>query len=431
MKTKLPRNAHWRPSSQTRASLLLCATLVGAALPAKPIAAETATPASLFVASVGVTIHLSYTDTLYNNFPLVLSSLSALGIHHVRDGLVAPPASQYCAYYRGLAAHGIRTDLVTSESQSLETLKAAVNAMSPAVEYVESPNEFDQAGPSWPQRLLPFLRRLSALLKTEPAGARIPVLGPSLTKAESYPRLGDVSAYTQFGNLHNYFGGHNPGTGGWGDHGYGSIAWNLENVAITNPGQPVITTETGYTNQVSSPSSVPESIAARYLSRLLLEQWLHGIHRTYLYELLSSGGEDFGLLRADGTAKPAYHAVSGLLGLLNDPGDGPKAAALKYTIAGAAPDLHHLLFAKQDGTFYLALWIEASGYDVNAKVEIQVPTQQVLITLHKDVRQITAITFNDTGVMSSRPVPAGRSFTQVVGDRLTVLRITPAPASPD
>src|ERR1700724_703093 len=38
--------------------------------------------------SVGVNIHLHFTDTIYSNFPLVQSLLTSLGVRHVRDGLL-------------------------------------------------------------------------------------------------------------------------------------------------------------------------------------------------------------------------------------------------------------------------------------------------------------------------------------------------------
>lgn len=57
----------------------------------------------------------------------------------------------------------------------------------------------------------------------------------------------------------------------------------------TWPGKPVIATETGYCNDLTAADSVPEDVAARYMPRVFLEQWLYGIKRTYIYELVDVG----------------------------------------------------------------------------------------------------------------------------------------------
>ena len=46
---------------------------------------EAAVSAEAFVESVGVSVHLHYTDTPYSNFAAVESALKALGIRHIRD----------------------------------------------------------------------------------------------------------------------------------------------------------------------------------------------------------------------------------------------------------------------------------------------------------------------------------------------------------
>lgn len=392
-----------------------------------PVHAEQAAAAESFVNSVGVNLHLSYRDTLYyQNFDLIYASLHSLGIRHVRDGLPLSPPPNFYARLKQLSQEGIHVDLITSPGETLTDLQRVQKAAYPALENLEAPNEYDAKGADWLPVLKAYLPKLAAdvaALPGKPAWER--VIGPSLTQQKSYALLGDVDAWASYGNLHNYLSGFNPGTNGWGDNGYGSIAWNLGNVGVTNPGQPVMTTETGYTNQKGAPGYVPQSISARYLPRLLLEQWNHGIYRTYLYELLSSGGQDFGLLSSAGVQKPAFSAIANLLAMLSDPGSAIAPGSLSYSMNGARPDVQRALFQKRDGSFYLALWVEAPGWNVNTKSFIPVPAQSATLVFGQPIGQITAFTFNDNGGVTRSTLTTGRKVEISITDKLTLFHIVP------
>ncbi len=54
--------------------------------------------------------------------------------------------------------------------------------------------------------------------------------------------------------------------------------------------KPIVFTESGYHNAINVRNDQPgisEAAAARYIPRLFLEDFLHGIPRTYLYEIIS------------------------------------------------------------------------------------------------------------------------------------------------
>ena len=139
---------------------------------------------------------------------------------------------------------------------------------------------------AWVDKTRAVLQRLRT------AQGRFRLYGPSLTAARAFQALGDIGTIVDFGNMHNYFAGRHPGTGGWGASSYGSIAWNLNLVQESTGGKPTVTTETGYRND-SAPDALPLDIAARYLPRLLLEQYQAGISRTFLYELVDSSPEQY------------------------------------------------------------------------------------------------------------------------------------------
>jgi hypothetical protein len=159
--------------------------------------------------------------------------------------------------------------------------------------------------------------------------------------------------------------------------------------------RPLVATETGYhtaTAWTGEHPAVSEQAMARYVPRLFLEYFDAGISRTYLYELIDEGTSNvdreqkFGLLRADGTEKPAYGALRNLIAVLRDPGAGFTPGELDYTLSGDTTGVETTLLQKRDGRFYLVLWQEAASYDLVRKLEAQVPVKQVTLQLTRAAR---------------------------------------------
>lgn len=409
-----------------------CCLQARVALQPRTVSAQTAAavaiPADALVDSVGVNVHLHFRDTPYSDFPKVKSALLALGVRHLRDSLVN--SADWPGYYdehNELGALGIRSIFITSIGQSPKLWQSYPALMKQCFEGYENTNEHDNKGkPDWAIELKASVTSLSDAVRGKPGA--FPVFGPSLVHETSFAQLGDLHQYFDYGNLHNYPGGHQPGNTGWGarnsqGHGYGGMAWQMDLLRTDAPGLPWVTTETGYTNQMSvRGNSVTESVAAIYLPRMILRQWSAGAKRTYLYELVSSLGEDFGLYRADWTPKPAFFAVSALLKLLSDPGPPIRTHSLDYSIESQDPDLRQMLFEKRDGSFYLAFWLEKSCFDLNAQQPIPVAPEAVRLRLPpgKHVQQYQWQ--NDGQVTTVRPSPAA-PLPLSVSDRLTVLKI--------
>jgi len=252
-----------------------------------------------------------------------------------------------------------------------------------------------------------YQQRLYEAVKGNASTRRISVIGPSFTSGAAYAHVGDLSASVDYGNMHNYYAGRNPGTDGWGAGGYGSIAWNLSNARKYASQRPTVSTETGYHNAVDSSTGhagTPEVVAGRYVPRLFLEHFSRGIVRTYAYELIdqkaapASDGSNpeyhFGLLRNDGTEKPAYVALKNLIGLLEEPPAEPgdllfSPGALNYSLSGETQAVHRLLLQKRDGRFYLILWQEVPSYDPNTKRVLPVPDKKVTLTLEQPFGRVT------------------------------------------
>ena len=178
------------------------------------------------------------------------------------------------------------------------------------------------------------------------------------------------------------------------------MAWQLDLLKINSPSLPFFSTETGYNNDLSLKGrAVPESVSAVYMPRLIINQWNSGAKRTYIYELVSSLNEDFGLVRSDFTPKPAFYAVSNLLKLLSDPGPTFQPGTLSYGIKGGDTALCHALFQKRDGSFYLAIWVEKSSYDIDNQAPTPVSPESIELQLPAG-NQITQYQWDSTGTVT-------------------------------
>jgi hypothetical protein len=389
---------------------------------------EKALASDSFVDSVGVNVHLSYTDTLYySSFPLVQSSLLQLGVRHLRDGLIDTQLQAYYDRLNQLGQLGIKGDFISSPGENTTLLQVYPSRVASSFESYEGPNEYDNSGQSnWASTLQTSVSTLYPAAKSglQPTA---PVLAPSLSQPGSFAILGNISSEIDYANLHYYPGGRNPGTPGWGSGGYGSIPWALGLAAQDSGTRPVMVTETGYDNLSSYADSVPEDVAAIYYPRLLLELWKAGIERSYMYELLSVSGDDYGLLRSDGSTKPAFFAVSNLLSLLSDPGTSFTPGSLDYTLTGGDANLHHELLQKADGSFYLALWVELPVYDVNAQQYLTVAPETVTLQTARPLSTLAVYQWNSAGQVTSQTLPPTTQQLTVT-DHLQIVKLTLAQA---
>jgi hypothetical protein len=425
-----------------------------------PSVAEVARPADSFVDSVGINTHLHYTGTVYDRafYDVIRPKLVALGVRHVRDGAytyaAAGPSTTYYRRCWSLAAAGIRFDLITTfrtkwtQATDYGKLGAVAGWCDGAVEAFEGVNEPDKqalpaGSPPWQTQTSASQKALFAAVRSNPALAHVAVLGPAV--AHSPGAVGDLSAYVDYGNWHPYPGGRCPACADV----YGqTVDTFLAKFRAPTGGKPLVASETGYHNAINASSAgqraVSERAAGRYMPRLLFEYFNRGFARTYIYELIDEANDprraameaNFGLLRNDGSEKPAYRAVQGLLGLLKDPGPGFSTSALRYSLSGQTDRVHHTLLQNRNGSFFFALWQERSSYDTGARPNAPddvaargdrvVPDQAVKISIQTPIAAAAVYRIDDSGALRSAPValPNG-SVDLAVSDRVTVVRLDP------
>src|SRR5450432_1078394 len=370
---------------------------------------ETPLPADSLADSIGVNTHMTYTGVAYGNLTEVKKMLSLLGVRHVRDGgkyYVGQPGynSDEFATFGQMAALGISFDLILDYNRGTDP-----NPMTPTViseiqvlaknhnvpiDSFEGPNEIDEGGVGdWVTETRSFMKSVNSSVKSTSTTSTIPVVGASLAGPNSdYPLLGNMTAAEDFGNIHPYANTQYPSY---------NFDFAISNEVHVSGNQNVYVTEAGWSNAINTTdnsTNVTKAVTGRYMSRLFFEALLRGWPRTYVYELvdempdpsLTSMQQHFGLFRNDYSAKPAAAVIANTVVLMSDKGSPVNPRALSYSLTTASSAIHHLLFQKRDGSYWLAIWQEVSnwkgwnaqGYaitnpDVSVELTLQAPADSI------------------------------------------------------
>jgi hypothetical protein len=409
------------------------ATLLPSSEQAQP---EQARSADSFVDSIGVAVHLNYGDTAYNQYnDIIKPRLQELGIRHIRDG-VSLKDTETQQKFKELANLGIKSTLVMDPRKGLTPEKAVAiaKAVASSIEAVEGPNEWDlypdllYNGQNFPQGVRQFQADLYAAIKRDSATANLDVLSPSVADAKNASKLGSVAC--DIATIHSY-----PSAGGSPTTGLDD-KW-LPAAKILCGNKPIIATETGYHNAIQQPKGgVSEQTAAKYLPRLALEYFNRGIKRAHTYELIDlkpnlEGDRpsfNYGLLRTDGSQKPAFIAVKNLIALLQDPeaknGSFP-LKSLDYQLSGDTTNVHHTILQKSDGKFYLILWQEVLSFDPRTQKNIVVPDREVGLIFNTSISQAAIY----QPLKSTAPIEQYTNYKQLmlkVPDHPLVIELVPA-----
>jgi hypothetical protein len=252
-----------------------------------------------------------------------------------------------------------------------------------------------------------YQRALYKAIKDNPYTAPIKVLGPAPGTAFTSPFAvdsqgggADLQGAADWGGCHPYATGGNgngvpkstyDGTSYY--YGYtiapaqeidfAPRAWDQCN-SSTKSGHgtvygriPLAPSEQGFYTGTSK-GAVSEDIQAIYYPRIYAETYRHGMPRTITYRFDDLGRSDanpegrFGLVRYDGTLKPAYVAMKSLNNLLMERGASFTPGTLTYSVSvkpngsfNRTQYMHDLLLEKSDGDFYLLFWHEIA--DVKTK----------------------------------------------------------------
>jgi hypothetical protein len=390
--------------------------------------AQQARTAGSFIESIGVDTHTYYTDTTYKNFPMVEQRLQELGIHHIRENLVAQRPDQY-QHLNELAAAGIKSTLIMGSPENgigglnelVGTLDTNLNG---AVDAVEGPNEYDLSGdPNWMAKLGVYQAALYADIKSNPATQSLPVLGPALGNTNSV--ASNISQFMDYGNIHSYPNGEEPEL---------NLSRMFGFASEMSGAKPLIATETGYHTALAYQGEhqpVSEAAEAVYMPRLFLEYFRRGIARTFAYELCdeapdpagTEAEDDFGLLNSDFSPKPAFTAVKNLTTILADPGPEFTPGNLQFTLSGDDENLHQVLLQKRDGSYYLALWRAESVWENHARRATTAAAGSVTVNFGDATDSVEEFA-PDSSSSPARSIPtAGGAVSVNVGPEVLILRV--------
>ncbi|MEJ7811820.1 MAG: ricin-type beta-trefoil lectin domain protein [Gemmatimonadaceae bacterium] len=401
-----------------------------APLPPPPLAptGEAAGSADAFVNSVGVVTKLNSLDLVYGTgyASIIRPKLLSLGVRHIRDGLNVWPT--VAARYRELGGLGIRLTGITEPKNGnyddASHILPQADAIGSALEAFEGANEPEFWGWYWADQGRRFQRAVYNTVKGSATWGATPVLQTSVSGFGAPAALGDLSAYADFGNLHPYPGGEQPTN---------LFQSYLDTWVTLNGSDPPQATETGYHNYTGNPGwqpGVTERAAARYVPRMVLQYFNAGIVRTFLYELIDQRAnptldeDNFGLLRNNGTEKPAFAALRNLLTLLADPGPAFTPGRLSYTLTGDLTNVSRTLLQKRDGRLYMVLWQEVSSYSTGARTDLTVAERTLTLTLGAPARQVTTYRPVDSASPSSQAANV-QTVTLRVPDHPLIIEITP------
>ena len=418
---------------------------------------ETARSAADFTTSAGINTHLGYSDSVYwQKWPMVRDRLLELGVSHIRDGTFAAGYPDVigplvAARYNELGAKGIKGNLLVGHEQAMTpiTLQQRLNWVRENVAdftlSIEGSNEFDTHGgdPGRIESLRAMQCEIHRRVKGDPLLASKPVVGSSSGNFHSdeiwYGEIGDLSRCLDKGNLHPYSGSDPPHRRLSRDL---SVAMTWARAVFGD--KPLWATESGYWNTTHS-GGVSEAAAATYVPRAFLENFRRGIERTQAYELidLDTGSDqvidNYGLLRSDGSRKPAFTALRNLLAIVKDtaPASGRLGfgivctANCRYGDPNAYPTedgpIRHVLLRHSTGAYFLAVWSESQVWDAR-RTDTPKPAQSFRLQLSEAPAKVE-IFAPDEGTAPVSPDTSGSQIISTVApDAVRLIKITPAAA---
>jgi hypothetical protein len=396
--------------------------------------------AERLVDSIGVNIHAwpGYSYVSGRNWQtIILPALRDLGVRHLRDGLGTD--LKLVGRHAELVESGFRLTLITNPQTSpglqLGTTLSRIGLKGVAMlEGVNEPDGSWGQSPGQNAEMAVFHQReLYAYARPR----NIPVAASALIDAGQAPKFQGQAQYADYGNCHPYPGGRLPETGGWGDHGYGSIQYARDRLAlaVAGDGKPYVATEAGYNNAVSARAKAAggnhgcsEAVAAAYEPRLFLHYLNTGVWRTFHYELFNQAANpddaeaNFGWVRHDGSRKPAFLAMQRLISILSDPGPSFQPGRLALSLGGETDQVMSCLLQKRDRSWYLALWVAQSLWDVRTFSERAVRPRSITLHLPVPPAEATVARLDDR-MGFSELAPDGQTLRLTVGSHVSIVRL--------
>lgn len=425
-----------------------------------------AVPAARVSRSIGVCTHWEYPNVYTTQYTALKARLLELGIKHVR-GDVSRVADLWAAGIRSTVSGYTGGATPAEVIASLRSL-AAVGA----IYAIEGPNEPDNfwlartyRGQTGPAASLLWQQDLWAEARADSAFATTAIIGPALGKTYfggGSPFPADIlEDYCDYGNFHPY---PQANTFTQAQITYANLSsYYYRSTMPSNTldvyprhltahrppfgTKPMMATESGYPTW-SQGQSIP--VQAKYVPRIMLENFRLGVERTWLYELVNQGTTDnreqsFGLLYNDLTPKPAWNQLKAVIAAFSDPLADPTVPSTPVSMSltvnppagsGFTPaQVHHVAAVKADGTRVIAIWHEVTGEDLQAAVgarDLTHPGIPATLDMGRAMQGVSVVTMDP---LTGSPVtPAalsvsGQAVSFDITDTVTIITASPVPAN--
>ncbi len=333
-------------------------------------------PLSTFQDSLGVNVHMNYTDGKYADANAVLSDLKLIGIHNLRNDVPNPitwlPSGQGLDALHLLAANGMRFNFVgdcnadfNTQMQQMDQFVQAYPGSIASVEGQNEINNFPCKGGDNEQLAEAFQRRLYANVHSDPTLTNVPVLymtGAAPVNLQSQSGFADVA------NTHPYpYGGVQP---------YARLQSDFNSYFTMKGSYARTITETGYATlpYANDPDGVDEPAQAELILNEYFDAALQGVTRTYVYQLLDpypdpqhqNSDSNFGFFHLDGSPKILAWAMHHIAEVF--PADKSSAPqTVQAAITGLPSTAHVLALTGSDGSVAMFMWNEASVWNKDSQ----------------------------------------------------------------
>jgi hypothetical protein len=405
-------------------------------------------PAERLVDTFGVVTHFNFLSSAYAQWERAVELLADLGVRHVRNRISALPNVR--SAFAQLAASGTSVEGVCGAFGDPQTM---ADVMSEVVGTYQNPqqvfsafegiNEPNNNGVPW----IAETRAQTQSLFSQRAHyglSAIPIVGPALARvtaggvegsntAEQSASLGDLTPWIDRGNVHVYPRGRTPST-----DLDAFIAWQRQ---VCGDEQ-IFNTEGGYftaTNYQGGSSPSTEDSVRQYVPREVMENWIRGLGRFFLYEFLdepdvtqSDRESNFGMVAISGvgvdstwTPKPHFFAMKNFLGVLGDPGPAHAVQALTCRLSGGGKDLRFAVVQKRTGSHFLCLWRDVAIYDPVARAARTVAPVTVEVDLPASASVAEYRPSTQAGPVATYPSVV--RFSVPIAGELHICEITAAP----
>ena len=390
-----------------------------------------------FIESIGVNTHLS-SEPYVSRFPIVSRLVADLGTRHFRDEL--RPSNDLSRWSELFDKHGVRSNLLVSPStNTVADMNTYIGKLGrEKISAIEGQNEGnsdwfmaqESAQGNWARTVIEYQREVFDAVRQR-YGEALPVISPSVInwKPADMKLLRDAAPFCDYVAIHSYpQGAQEPET----DADYAALSWYLKMLRDPfKPDAPVMSTEAGYNNIVKpGGSGVSEKASSIYLLRMLLNNYAHGVERTFLYQLLDSGDDPkewehhFGLVRHDDTPKPVFVAIANLIHALNVTKSESSARSPNVTLYNAVKSARLVPLTHDDGTLTAAVWRAERSWNVEKAIDIDVAPEPVIFNADQPLDRVQFVVPNEGRDWQDVTIQNGQ-FVISTADKIVLVRVTP------